>query len=78
MALTLDSLTKLEVRNLVQQGTDSINSCKNQLTSILSQVDSITSADLTEMGFNTGSKAELIALKTKFEAIKTEIENQGF
>jgi len=78
MALVLDSLTKLEVRNLVQQGTDSINSCKNQLTSILATVDGITNADLTEMGFNTGSKAELTTLKAKFTAIKTEIENQGF
>lgn len=78
--MAINDLTRQEIKGLRNSAHSSINSCKNQLSSVIDQTKTanVSSALLDRLGFNATEKTELANLRTTIEEIRDFIISKGF
>lgn len=78
MASIKDFKSAGNIISLVELADSSINSCKNTLVSIITNVDGITQAHLEKLGFTSAQIQDLTSKKAKYKAIKDKIIAEGY
>lgn len=79
MSIAIDKrISEMELVTLVSMADSVINSCKNQISSALTQANAITAADQTRLGLTDQQKAQLVTFKTKVQVVYNAIIAQGF